>query len=60
MLDANAKKASAIIGFFVKVVLPFSYETQIASSVVKRVPVFMVNNLTFLCVHYEPGKRNRA
>jgi len=58
MFDANAKKAGIIITFFVQIVLPFRYETQIASSVVKRVPVSMVNNLTLLCVHYEPCERH--
>lgn len=58
MFDANAKKAGIITTFFVQIILPFSYETQIASPVVKRVPVFMVNNLTLLRVHYEPGERN--
>ncbi len=58
MLDANAKKAGAVITFFVQIILPFRYETQLASSIVKRVPVFMVNNLPLLCVHYEPGERN--
>jgi hypothetical protein len=60
MLNANAKKASIIATFFVQIILPFSYETQIASPVVERVPVSMVNNLTLLCVHYEAGERDRS
>ena len=58
MLNADAKKACFINTSFVQIVLPFGYKTQIAPSVIKIVPVFMVNNLAFLRLHYKPGKRN--
>ena len=60
MFNANAKKAGAVNTFFVQVILPFCYYTQLASSVVERVPVFMVNNLAFLCVGYEMREQDRS
>jgi hypothetical protein len=58
MFYADAEKAGVVTGFFVEVVLPSGYETQIAAAIVARVAVFVVNNLAGFGVGYEAGKRN--
>lgn len=53
MLDTDAEEAGVIFRSFVQVVLPFGYDAQLTSSIVQRVPVFVVNNLAFGGIHYE-------
>jgi len=58
MFYTDAEKTGVVTAFFVEIVLSFGDETQIAAAIVEIVPVFMVNNLPLLGVHYEAGKRN--